>query len=247
MSKIKEENISLNREEVSNFFENRARKFDALNPLTSILYQDKHPEIADRRDALERERVTPLLELTGAESLLDVGCGIGRWGAAIADEVAEYHGIDASPSLIELAKSYAARDNLHFHAAGVDDLNDDWFTKHGPFDRVICSGILIYLDDAQVDALLAGLSRNLAQGGIVYVREPMGMQGRLTLASHWSDELQAHYSAIYRSPTEITSALTEAFPSPIYEITPATLLFEQADLNNRVETQQHFCIIKKSR
>jgi 2-polyprenyl-3-methyl-5-hydroxy-6-metoxy-1,4-benzoquinol methylase len=247
MSRVSGDKIGLDKDEVADFFEQRARKFNAEAPLTAILYQDQHPEIAEMRDALERERVTPLLELSGDDRVLDVGCGIGRWGAAIADRVGRYHGIDASPSLIELAKSYCPRGNVFFHAAGVDDLTDAWLTEHGPFDRVICSGILIYLDDSQVAGLLAALSRHLAPGAIVYVREPMGVQGRLTLASHWSDELQAHYSAIYRSPEEIVAALAAAFAAPDHIVGPATLLFAQADLNNRAETQQHFCIVKKSR
>jgi 2-polyprenyl-3-methyl-5-hydroxy-6-metoxy-1,4-benzoquinol methylase len=247
MSRIAGEKVALNKAEVAEFFEQRAHKFSAATPLTAILYQDKHPEIAQRRDALERERVMPLLALTGAERVLDVGCGIGRWGAAVADRVAVYHGIDASPSLIDLARSYCRRDNTVFHAAGVDDLTDGWLGANGPFDRVICSGILIYLDDQQVASLLARLSRQLAAGAIVYVREPMALKDRLTLSSEWSEELQACYSAIYRTPKEIDVALTKAFPSPAHEVGAARLLFEQADLNNRAETQQHFCIVKKSR
>lgn len=245
MSRIAGDRVALNRSEVADFFEQRARKFTAATPLTAILYQDNQPEIAARRDALERERVLPLLALTGAERVLDVGCGIGRWGTAISERVATYHGIDASPSLIELARAYCRRDNAFFHAAGVDDLTDQWLAAHGPFDRVICSGILIYLDDQQVASLLAALSRRLAPGAIVYVREPMGLKGRLTLASEWSTELQARYSAIYRSPAEVTAALAAAFPPPRHEVGPTTLLFEQADLNNRAETQQHFCIVKR--
>jgi 2-polyprenyl-3-methyl-5-hydroxy-6-metoxy-1,4-benzoquinol methylase len=247
MSRVAGEKIPLNKDEVANFFEQRARKFDAATPLTAILYQDKHPEIAELRDAMERERVLPLLELTGAERVLDVGCGIGRWGAAIADRVSVYHGIDASPSLIELARSYCRRDNVAFHAAGVDDLTDAWLAEHGPFDRVICSGILIYLDDRQVASLLGALSRHLTPGAVIYVREPMGMNGRLTLSGHWSEELQTHYSAIYRSPGEIAAALGEAFSSPAHEIGAIELLFEQSDLNNRAETRQHFCIVRKKR
>ena len=247
MSRVAGKRIALNKHEVAEFFEQRAQKFNAQTPLTAILYQDKHPELAEKRDALERERVIPLLELTGTECVLDVGCGIGRWGIAIADRVATYHGIDASPSLIELARSYCRRDNAFFHAAGVDDLTDEWLAAHGPFDRVVCFGILIYLDDEQVASLLAALSRHLAPGAIVYVREPMGMQGRLTLASNWSEELQAHYSAIYRSPEEITAALAGAFAAPLHEVGHAMPLFAQADLNNRAETRQHFCLVRKSR
>lgn len=246
MSRIVGDRIGLDKAQVAGFFEQRAQKFNADTPLTAILYQDNHPEIAAQRDALERERVTPLLALTGSERVLDVGCGIGRWAAAICDEVGVYHGIDASPSLIELAKAYCPRDNVAFHAAGVDDLDDGWLAAHGPFDRVICSGILIYLDDQQVATLLAALARHLAPGGLVYLREPMGVEQRLSLSGHWSDELQAHYSAIYRSTGEIALALATAFPAPQFTVGPNTLLFEQAALNNRAETRQYFCLVGKA-
>lgn len=246
MSRILGEKIALNQTQVADFFEDRARRFNADTPLTAILYQDSNPQIAEERDRLERERVTPLLDLTGAEHVLDVGCGIGRWAGAIADRIAQYHGIDASPSLIDLARGYCPRAHVAFHAAGVDDLTDAWLGAHGPFDRVICSGILIYLGDAQVATLLARLSRHLRAGAILYLREPMGMAGRLSLLGHWSEELQAHYSAIYRTREEIAAMLAQAFPAPAFVLGPITPLFDDGALNNRAETRQHFCLVRKA-
>ncbi len=245
MSRVQGDRIPLDKTEVARFFEGRARNFNAEAPLTTTLYQDSHPEIAEQRDALERARITPLLELTGTGRVLDVGCGIGRWAMAICDDVAAYHGIDASPSLIALAESLCPRSNVAFHALGVDDLTDDWLAAHGPFDRVICSGILIYLDDEQVATLLAALSRHLAADAIVYLREPMGVTERLTLSGHWSDELQARYNAIYRSREEMAAAFGAAFSPSSHAIAPPALLFEDAGLNNRAETRQFFSIVKK--
>jgi 2-polyprenyl-3-methyl-5-hydroxy-6-metoxy-1,4-benzoquinol methylase len=245
MSRVRGDRIALDKSEVAQFFEHRAQKFNADAPLTTTLYQDSHPEIAEKRDQLERMRAMPLLELSGTQRVLDVGCGIGRWAAAVSDDVADYQGIDASPSLIALARDYCVRPNVTFQALGVDGLTDQWLATHGPFDRVICSGILIYLDDEQVAALLAALGRHLAPGAIVYLREPTAVTERLTLSGHWSDELQAHYSAIYRSRDEMAAAFLAAFPPPSYAITPLALLFEEAELNNRAETRQFFSIVKK--
>ena len=110
---------------------------------------------------------------------------------------------------------------------------------------MICSGILIYLDDEQVSGLLARLSRHLNPGALVYLREPMGMEARLSLSGHWSEELQAHYSAIYRSREEIAAALAEAFPADRFEVGPITSLFDDASLNNRAETRQHYCLVRQ--
>jgi 2-polyprenyl-3-methyl-5-hydroxy-6-metoxy-1,4-benzoquinol methylase len=245
MSRVVGDKTDLNQDAVARFFEQRASKFNADTPLTAILYQDRHPEIAQQRDELERERILPLLALSGTERVLDVGCGIGRWAAAVQDRVAAYHGFDASASLIDIAKTYCAHPHVAFHAFGADALSDAWLAEVGPFDRVICSGILIYLNDDQVAVLLAKLSRHLAPGAIVYLREPMGMQGRLTLSGHWSEELQAHYSAIYRSPEEIGACLATAFAAPEFAIGAAEQLFHDAALNNRAETRQQFCLVRK--
>jgi len=71
----------------------------------------------------------------------------------------------------------------------------------------------------------------------------MGMAGRLSLSGHWSEELQAHYSAIYRSREEIAAMLAQAFPAPTFQPGPITPLFDDGALNNRAETRQHFCLI----
>ncbi|WP_237152552.1 class I SAM-dependent methyltransferase [Oryzibacter oryziterrae] len=245
MGRIKGEQVELSAEAVSDFFEKRAQAFDPAKPLSAVLYQDDHPEIARERDRIERDKITPLLKLTGKERLLDVGCGIGRWAQALSDQLAFAYGVDASPSLIELARKLCPQANLAFDAYGVDDLDDALLTAKGPFDRVILSGILIYLNDTQVSRLLHLLGRHLAPGGLLYLREPMGVMGRLSLLDHWSDELKASYNAIYREPKELESVMASAFPGPDFEIGSFQPLYDNAALNNRVETQQQFCIVRR--
>lgn len=247
MSRVHGDRIALNRSAVADFFEGRARNFDAARPLTATLYQDANPEIAEMRDALERARIEPLLRLTGTERVLDVGCGIGRWAAAIKDRVAVYHGIDASPSLVEIARGWCVHAHVAFHAMSTDDLTDDWLGAHGPFDRIVMSGILIYLEDEQVTRLLGTLVRHLAPGALIYLREPMGIEERLTLVEHWSEELGASYNAIYRACKEILVLLERIFASDEFLLTRPEPLFGERELNNRAETRQYFCFVEKVR
>ncbi|GBR12857.1 class I SAM-dependent DNA methyltransferase [Asaia spathodeae] len=245
MSRVKKERIELDRQQVSDFFERRAQTFDPKQPLTAVLYQDAHPEVASRRDALEKRQIEPLLRLTGSERVLDIGCGIGRWAQTIKDKIDIYHGIDASMSLVNIARERCIQSNIFFHPIGVEAITDDWLTANGLFNRVIISGILLYLDDIQVKTVLSVLARHLAVGGLVYLREPMGVEERLTLNSHWSEELSAHYSAIYRSRAEIREMLTESFPEERFLISPLKNLFSDEDLNNRLDTCQYFCFVER--
>ena len=85
MSRFKEGKVALDTDAVRQFFEQRGMSINAEHPLTSILYQDSHPEIAAERDLYERNLITPLLDLRPDSAVLDIGCGIGRWASAPAD------------------------------------------------------------------------------------------------------------------------------------------------------------------
>lgn len=245
MSRISGAKVAIKADEVAAFFERRAEKFDAENPLCAVLYQDHAPQIAQHRDDYERKRILPLLNLTGTERVLDIGCGIGRWATSLHDRISKYKGIDASGQLIDIAKAYCPYANVHFEALGTAELENGWFAENGLFDRVIFAGILIYINDEEIKPLLSVVSNHLAEHGIVYLREPMGVLTRLTLSGHWSEELQSKYSAIYRTPQELLGYLRHAFPTPEFEISSFEPLFEDAKLNNRAETTQMFCLIKK--
>lgn len=244
MTRIQKDIVELSQQAVSDFFEQRAQKFDAQHPLTSILYQDEHPEIAQQRDQLEKEKVVPLLGLSENYSVLDIGCGIGRWAKDVCGLVKFYYGVDASPSLIDLAKGFCPAPNVLFECYSADALTDEVLDQFAPFDRVILSGILIYLNDDQVSRMLGLISRHCRADAVIYIREPMGVSERLSLDQHWSQELNARYSAVYRTSADVTEIIRRHFPEGRYTIDPFSRLFEAATLNNRVETEQQFCFIR---
>ena len=76
----------------------------------------------------------------------------------------------------------------------------------------------------------------------LYLREPMAKELRLTLDRHWSDELQAHYSAVYRTKQEYLELLrgmegfhvqAEGEPFP-------------RELQNRAETEQRYILLSRT-
>ncbi len=50
-SREEESKPEISKEDVVAFFEKRAEKIAALGPVRAVIYQDKNPDLAERRDA----------------------------------------------------------------------------------------------------------------------------------------------------------------------------------------------------
>lgn len=79
------------------------------------------------------------------ETVLDVGCGEGRWQPILGElrPDAAYLGIDASPYAVE---RFGAERNLRlgsFGELGLHDFDD-------PFDLVVCADVLHYLEKEEI-------------------------------------------------------------------------------------------------
>jgi cyclopropane fatty-acyl-phospholipid synthase-like methyltransferase len=234
--RIHKEKVEIDKEKVKKFFEGRQSRI-ASEPLTAVLYQDNNPDLAHARDIYERDKILPLLKLKKESLVLDIGCGIGRWASVVSPKVKEYFGIDFAEEFIDFAKkqysdlsnvSFKHLDAMEISTANLNNLN---------FDRVIIAGLLLYLNDKEVQQFSLKLKEVLKPNHLIYLREPIAVNERLSLSNIWSEELKQNYSAIYRTREELLELLGDVnieFEDDMYE----------AHLNNRPETKQHFFIFK---
>ena len=239
-TRLKGEKVDINEASVLGFFSERAQRYSDEAPLVSVLYQDKNPELAERRDEQEKAKVLPLLNLKGSETVLDIGCGIGRWVDILAGSVNQYIGIDADPGFIRIAKERRTDTRVQFHALGAGELAKAGFVEPDSVNLVIICGLFPYINDETAKTSLVGLEKKLAPGARIYLREPLGVKARFTLRNHWSEELQQFYSAIYRSRAEMLDLFSGALPG--FDSNGFQPLFGETALNNRAETQQYFLI-----
>lgn len=127
--------------------------------------------------------------------ILDVGMGRGTQALRLARAGHRVTGLEADPALLS-----TARDNLALEPAGIrervrlmqgDGRDTGVHFLPGSFDVVLCHGVLMYV--AEPDALVAGLARMLAPGGLLslLVRNADALAMRPALAGDWAGALGA--------------------------------------------------------
>lgn len=237
----------IDRDAVDAFFEERARRIGALGPVRAVIYQDKHPDLAERRDAAEKSALLPLLSLTSRSRVLDIGCGSGRWTPELADGAAAYHGVDASQGLIDYARQdNAKRTHCRFTTIRSDQITLDALGEASGFDRIFCAGLFIYLNDPEMDRTFQAMADVSAAECKILLREPVGVDSRLTIKDHFSDDLDQTYNAIYRTQAELEAAMRDHLMGRGFRISSSGDVFPEASLNNRSDTRQRWILLERS-
>ncbi|MEE8138936.1 MAG: class I SAM-dependent methyltransferase [Thermoanaerobaculia bacterium] len=160
------------------------RTMEALNRLNRVFYEEHaEPFSATRRRPWPGwDRVVERLELrlqdAGRQtaSILDLGCGNGRFGALLAERLdlpSDYCGVDASRKLLSEARSRSRRGRewrgryllADLVIDGLDSLSLD-----APFDLIALFGLLHHLPSFERRrALLAETAGLLRAGGLLAV------------------------------------------------------------------------------
>lgn len=235
----------LDPEQVGAFFDTRAKRISELGPLHAVIYQEKQGQLAALRDLAEADCVWPLLALDGQQHLLDIGCGTGRWASRIAPLVASYVGIDFSEGLLTYARQDLAKcPHCSFKKLGADAISPSAFGAI-KFDRFLCAGISIYLNEDQLLRMLSGIASVSAMKCRLIFREPVGLGKRLTLRNHWSDELEDEYHAIYRTEGELRAAMEKTLLSEGFNWVNSGDVYTDPSLNNRADTRQRWILLER--
>lgn len=241
--------IDINYNDTLNFFESRGTKTDLKYLYNHVMYQDNNPDIVIERDCYEKQRICALLKLNERDKVLDIGCGVGRWGEEVIKYGAKYVGIDFSCNLLTLARKNLSK----FDKNKYDLLNCSFqeimaeikkSTILYPYNKVIITGVFMYLNDDDVINGLNNLVDLLDENCLVYMKEPMTVKNRLTLNSFFSEELKAEYYAIYRSRSEYKMIFEKSLLRHNFEISYEDDMYP-SELNNRKETSQYFYILHR--
>jgi 2-polyprenyl-3-methyl-5-hydroxy-6-metoxy-1,4-benzoquinol methylase len=132
----------------ADFFDQYSEQFDAIYGQKNNLFRRTINRFF-RQSIMQRylktlEQCQPLNNMT----VLDVGCGPGHYGIALAKSGAkEVYGIDFAPNMIDIANQHAKADRVedicHFEVADFFELNNQI-----QYDYVIIMGFMDYIKDA---------------------------------------------------------------------------------------------------
>lgn len=130
-----------------------------------------------------------------------MGLGQGTQALRLARVGHEVTGIEPDPRMLATARAALAAEPEGIRArvrlVEGDGRDTGVHFLPGSFDVVLCHGVLMYVDEP--DALLAGLARMLAPGGLLslLVRNADALAMRPGLAGDWSAALTAFDTVTY--------------------------------------------------
>lgn len=131
------------------------------------------------------ERLLNGVDRRGA--VLDLGCGVGYWAEAFAQQFSAVVAVEGSANLYrELRTRCVPYTNIK--SVHSDVLS---FQPEGDFSLAFLGGLLMYLDENDVVDLLSKLRKRLGPDGIILCRESTVRDNTLTLSGD--------YSVVYRS------------------------------------------------
>ena len=198
MSRLYGKNEDIDTDTVKDFFNNRASK-EVESDLSIVLFQNK--ESSEQRNAEDNKLFVENIDSEG-KKIFEIGCGIGRWADFLYDKCDCYLGIDYSDGLIDIAKESHHFENCEFQVMSAFDIKVDELLIEPPFDVILISQVLMYLNDDNISTLINEVNKIIADEKQLFVEPVSHLDSRMTLKDFYSEELEADYNAIYRTVDE---------------------------------------------
>ena len=234
--------VGLECTDVRDFFDKQAIKHEGSLAAVTMQTQD----IAEMRDVSEYEKVFNKFSINNSSKVIDLGCGIGRWARWFLGKVKNYDGIDFSNECIKVAKEKFEQVGFCFYYWDLRELSDFKSFNTDGYDLFIINGTFMYLNDKEVENVLAFLSTIMSNGSQIYLRESISViDSRLTLKNFYSDELETSYNAIYRTDDEYLKLFNRFLNSVGFRLRESALLLNDV-LNHREETNQKYYLFDRA-
>ena len=234
-TRVYTDKIEIDNNSTKEFWENRANNINNLQ--TVLLGSDKTGIEQNTRNEHEKLIVESVIKQIKNPRILDIGCGIGRWAENLINQFDSYTGVDFSEGFINFAsEKFANYSNIKFYNNSI--LNLDKEILNSKFNFIICTGVLMYINDSNIFDILKAFRRVTPE--YVYIQESISlMDARLTLNKFESKDLQTNYNAIYRTKQEYE----EYFKTNKFDIIKTDLLLDNKS-GAREETNAQYWILK---
>lgn len=238
-TRIYADKIEIDNNSTKEFWENRANNINNLQ--TVLLGSDKTGIEQNTRNEHEKLIVESVVKQIQNPRILDIGCGIGRWAENLINQFDSYTGVDFSEGFINFAsEKFANYSNIKFYNNSI--LNLDKEILDSKFNFIICTGVLMYVNDTNLSKFFKTLKQmtNTCNIQNIYIQESISiMENRLTLNQFESKDLKTNYNAIYRTKQEYE----EYFKTNKFDIIKTDLLLDNKS-GAREETNAQYWILR---
>ena len=175
----------IEQERLREFYDRQA----ASNPKHAAVLGEPNEFALSYREAQELRVFRELLPLKPSYRFVEFGSGGGRWLHAAAPIVDQCIGIELSSRCVETSRARLQKfDNVTIHQSAVQD-----YQLSGQFDVFYYSGVLLYLDQSEIDQCFHKHMPNLKSDGWVLIRDS------ISLSETHRYPRKEGYKTIYRS------------------------------------------------
>jgi SAM-dependent methyltransferase len=163
------------------YWDHRARRFAATGQGLRAVCSYGMPSFYNGYIHLTQlAALRPWLHPDAGTTLLELGCGVGRWSRKLAARGALVTGVDLAPAMIAEARRRAVADGVAARCEFIEgDIADLRLGRR--FDRILCVTVVQHiLDPGRMQMALDGMAAHLAAGGRIILLEaaPSSMDGR---------------------------------------------------------------------
>ena len=156
------------------------------------------------------DRAARFLEGTGAERILDLGCGSGFVSRYLAERGFTVLGLDVSEEQIRLARTSAREHELEsrlsFEVAGIERLR----ARGERFDGIVTHAFLHHLAADELHALLGDMCAVVASGGAAWFLEPVFFPPGSRTGAAWAKRIERYGSYVAKRGVTTGGLLDEA-------------------------------------
>jgi len=157
------------------------QKIDSIYKAVTVpIFYEAIQNLLGRKKAFNYLASGPLVTQKG-DRVLDVGCGPGTLRSYLGE--VEYTGIDLNaPHIDQAREKYGHMGQFHFGNA-VTDID----ILAGPYDLIICIGLLHHLEDDEAETLISSLSERLSDRGRLVTFDPVYIPRQNPIAKKLND------------------------------------------------------------
>ena len=234
--------VNIDSTSIQSFWNAKAKKDGSIKAV--LLGSDFAQDSGILRNERENKILCNLINNREQISVLDIGCGIGRWAYNLQSNYKTYHGIDFSSEFINSAtKSFKENPNVIFLQMSATQIDKSMLLKY--YDLVIVTGVAMYINDNEISRLFYCINDLTDINSSIYFQESVSiLPHRLTLRNFDSKELNSKYNAIYRTREEYEDFFAECLPNYHVELNKTNLLLDK-ETGAREETNARYWFLER--